>query len=65
MRIPAPSVSPRPGVDAGWSVLFAGLRARPRAIQANRSSDEINKLIIIIGWRLQILRLTTGTKLGG
>jgi hypothetical protein len=25
----------RPGVDAGWTVLLAFLRARPRAIQAD------------------------------
>jgi hypothetical protein len=29
----------RPGVDAGWRVMVAFLRPRPRATQAGRSAD--------------------------
>jgi hypothetical protein len=33
------TANPRPGVDAGWAVLFACSRAWPRATQAERSAS--------------------------
>src|ERR1035441_6757059 len=35
----------RPGVDAGWTVLFAFLRVRPRATQAERWATKYTALI--------------------
>jgi hypothetical protein len=38
----------RPGADAGWRVLFASLRPRPRAAQAGRSATSHTMRIYLV-----------------
>ena len=42
------SSAPRPGVDAGWRILFAFSTARSRATQAERYMNTSKRLVLLI-----------------